>query len=227
VTLLKEARRLDYDRTLAALRARAPEGLYALIAFKGELEDIRRKTTDPIPFEMRLLWWREALVDIEAGKIRKHPLLEGLNAALKKGALDEGLLDVMIATTFEEFQTPAETFESFLKDRKFHSEAFYMNTLMALDAKEDAADFAAFRAFDAVTLLNRQPFFEGRGQPLFIGAVDWGLLGNLLKEGLAGQSRYFQGLNALAGWHLKRLKSRKKGLPAAFHPGKFFALWRA
>ncbi len=230
MTILAEARKLDYDGTLAAVRAKAPEALFALLAFNGELEAIRRKTSDPIIFEMRLLWWREAIADFENRKVRKHPIAEALARAVMRNELDEGLLDVMIARKFAEFREPEKDFKTFLKTRAFDLETLYMNCFLALRGEEEEADFAAFRAFDAVRIWRALPFFEALGLTPFKGKPEAKGVATLLSAGEGAGTRYFKNLNTLAGWHFKRLEKagfKPENLkPDRHHPGKFFALWR-
>ena len=228
--ILAEARKLDYDRTLAAINAKAPEPLFALIAFAGELEAIRRKTTDPITFEMRLLWWREALAEAENGSVRKHPLVQALATAVRFNFLYDNLLDAMISNAFRAYQETAPDFVTFLEHRKYLVEAGYMNSFLALELEEDAGNFSAFRALDAIKVLEARKFLHSRGWVPFHGEVAGDALEELIKQGRGATHKYFQGLNALAGWHFKRLKKVDFQPPAApkspFSPGKFLALWR-
>ncbi|WGF89674.1 phytoene/squalene synthase family protein [Marinivivus vitaminiproducens] len=78
-----EVKRQDPDRFLASLFAgsQAREALFALYAFDLEVGRIAEITSQPMTGLIRLQWWREALDEIRAGSVRRHPVVEGLAAA--------------------------------------------------------------------------------------------------------------------------------------------------
>src|ERR671926_1519155 len=53
----------DRDRFLAALFAPEParRGLLALYAFNVEVSRVRDRVSEPLPGEIRLQWWRDAI----------------------------------------------------------------------------------------------------------------------------------------------------------------------
>jgi 15-cis-phytoene synthase len=67
----------DRDRYLSALYA--PEekrpALFSLYAFDVEISSIRDRIREPLPGEIRLQWWRDA---IAGGEPQGHPLAEAL-----------------------------------------------------------------------------------------------------------------------------------------------------
>lgn len=72
--------RNDPERALA-LRYAPPEardGLAALLALDDALAAILRTTREPIVGQMRLTWWHEALVKLDAGTPPAQPVLEAL-----------------------------------------------------------------------------------------------------------------------------------------------------
>jgi len=73
-------RRGDRDRYLTALFAppAARERLFALYAFNLEIAKVRETVSEPMLGRIRLQWWREALDEIEAGKVREHPVVRAL-----------------------------------------------------------------------------------------------------------------------------------------------------
>lgn len=222
---------MDYDRTLAASYARAPEALYALLAFQGELGSIRQKVSDPITFEMRLMWWREALEGIEKDQIRKHPVMLGLEPHIRAGALDTDLLVVMVEHRFKEFFEPARNFDDFIEARRLFLQPYYMNTYLALRDEDTAENFAAFVAFDVIGCLQNLDFYRTKEIIPFKGQVDRGAVEALLESEPKTLSPYFRGLRALALWHYKRLV-RVNFAPGQLktahqHPGKVLALWRS
>ena len=65
--LVREA---DRDRYLATLFAPAEQrdALFALYAFNVEIARVRELAREPMPGEIRLQWWREALVRRARGR---------------------------------------------------------------------------------------------------------------------------------------------------------------
>ncbi len=97
-----EVRTRDRDRYLSVLYAPA-ELRAALMALHGldlELAQVVAGTTEPMIGEIRLAWWREALLGLDAGKVPAQPLLRlladevlprGINGAELAGLEDRWL----------------------------------------------------------------------------------------------------------------------------------------
>lgn len=104
------AREFDADRFYAALFAPAKrrEALFALIAFNYEIARLREVVSEPLIGEMRLVWWREALEEIEAGSApRAHPVVQALDAAQRAAPFSLDPLRRMIdARTFDQHNDP-------------------------------------------------------------------------------------------------------------------------
>ncbi len=75
--LVREA---DRDRYLATLFAPAAQrdALYALYAFNVEIARVRDLAREPMPGEIRLQWWREALSGEREGEAAAHPVAAAL-----------------------------------------------------------------------------------------------------------------------------------------------------
>nr|WP_246623189.1 squalene/phytoene synthase family protein [Sphingomonas colocasiae] len=58
--------------------ASARDDLTLLFALDAKLADILRTTREPLIGEMRLVWWRDALMDLRAGDAPAEPLLRDL-----------------------------------------------------------------------------------------------------------------------------------------------------
>lgn len=113
--LAVEARRLDADRFLCALAAPAPmrEGLFALLAFDGDLARIRGRAKEPALRHLRLAWWRQTLEAIlEGHPPPRQPVAEALGAAIGRhnlsGALFERLVDGRESDLADEAPADAE-----------------------------------------------------------------------------------------------------------------------
>ncbi len=75
--LVREA---DRDRYLATLFAPAAQrnALFALYAFNVEITRVRDLAREPMPGEIRLQWWREALTGEREGEAAAHPVAAAL-----------------------------------------------------------------------------------------------------------------------------------------------------
>lgn len=101
--LAELVRAADHDRYLAALYAPAEkrEALLALYAFNAEIASIRDRVSQALPGEIRLQWWRDAILsgDVTAGA--GHPVAQALLAAI------------------ERYRLPRHTFDDYLQARLF------------------------------------------------------------------------------------------------------------
>ena len=88
----------DPDRYFATLfaPAAARPSLFALYAFAGELAGIRRRVSEPMPGEIRLQWWRDALDDVFAGRTHGAPVADALARAAVAHDLPRPPFDAMI-----------------------------------------------------------------------------------------------------------------------------------
>jgi len=80
----EQVRRGDHDRFLTALfaPAAARESLLALYAFNLEVARVRETVSEPMLGQIRLQWWREAIDGLYAGRVREHPVVTALAAAI-------------------------------------------------------------------------------------------------------------------------------------------------
>ncbi|MGD8326303.1 MAG: squalene/phytoene synthase family protein [Sphingomonadales bacterium] len=137
-------RGFDYDRYLALLYAPADQrdALMAISAFNAELARIPGLASEPMVGEIRLAWWREALADLFAGKIRPHPILQALG---KLDALPHDLMEDMVEARIDELYREEALNIKELRDyaRRTHG-ALNRLLLKQLDvASDDRADEAA------------------------------------------------------------------------------------
>ena len=85
----------DRDRWLATLYAPATlrSALLAVHALDLELAKVAATTTDAMLGEIKLAWWRERLVDLDAGIVLAQPVLQALAADV----LPEGVTGATLA----------------------------------------------------------------------------------------------------------------------------------
>lgn len=79
----------DFPRYAAALFAPPEErrAMLAVYAFAGELARVRDHVTQPLPGEIRLQWWSDALTGEGHGGTEGHPVLAELRRAAARFAL--------------------------------------------------------------------------------------------------------------------------------------------
>lgn len=99
----------DKDRFLAGLFAPEParRHLYALYAFNVEVSRVRDLVSNPLPGEIRLQWWRDALVDRERGDVQAHPVASALLDTVGRFGLPvQALLNLLDARIFDLYDDP-------------------------------------------------------------------------------------------------------------------------
>jgi phytoene synthase len=97
-------RQADPDRWLASRFIADPASradVVALYALNIELAHIAEAVREPLMGEIRLTWWREAIEELFAGRPpRRHPVVEALAPAIRRGALPAAPLETMIEARF-------------------------------------------------------------------------------------------------------------------------------
>jgi len=104
-------RERDRDRFISALFAREParRNLFALYAFNTEISRVRFIVTEPGLGEIRLQWWRDAIV---GGKGGGNPLAEALLKTIAENRLPIEAFDAMLtARIFDLYNDPMPTLE--------------------------------------------------------------------------------------------------------------------
>jgi 15-cis-phytoene synthase len=105
-------RSADRDRFLSSLFASAERrgALHALYAFDIEVARVRDVAREPLPGEIRLQWWREALLGERSGEASAHPVASALMTVLDRYALPgRALLDLVEAHRFDLYDEPMAT----------------------------------------------------------------------------------------------------------------------
>jgi phytoene synthase len=99
----------DKDRFLATLFApqKYRRALYALYAFNLEVARTRELAREPMPGEIRLQWWRDALGGIGRGDVGAHPVAAALRDVTVRYRLPpEILVGLIDARTFDLYDEP-------------------------------------------------------------------------------------------------------------------------
>jgi phytoene/squalene synthetase len=105
-TCAELVRSYDKDRWLAATLA--PDatrgGLLVLTAFNLEIARINELASAPMVGRIRLQWWREALAEAGAGRVRDHPVLRAIIPLLEAGYLSAADLEDFLDAREADFE---------------------------------------------------------------------------------------------------------------------------
>src|SRR5208337_2756655 len=102
-------RAADKDRFLASLFAPVDRrrDLLALYAFNVEIGRVRELAREPMPGEIRLQWWRDALAGRGHGGVAGHPVVAALGETIARCALPvEPLVGLIDAHAFDLYDDP-------------------------------------------------------------------------------------------------------------------------
>jgi phytoene synthase len=109
-------RKGDRDRYLSTL---VLDGAYrdavtALYAFNADVASIRERVSDPVPGEIRLQWWSDALEGQGHGAVRQNPVADALLDTIERYNIPAGtLLRLIGARRFDLYDDPMPDLESF------------------------------------------------------------------------------------------------------------------
>jgi phytoene synthase len=99
----------DPDRFFAALFAPTDKRphLFALYAFNHEVARVREAVSDPIPGEIRLQWWRDALQGEARGDVKANPVTKALDDTIVRFRLPRAaFVDLIDARVFDLYDDP-------------------------------------------------------------------------------------------------------------------------
>jgi phytoene synthase len=223
--LVREA---DKDRFLATLFAPADKRppLYALYAFDHEISHVRDRINTPLPGEVRLQWWRDALTGVARGDASANPVAAGLLDSVRRFDLPvPALLDLVDAHTFDLYDEPMATlvdFENYAKATAAGPIRLAAQILLSAPTGFDDVIQHAGIALALTEALWRLPLHMARGQLFLPGDV-------LLKHG-AEPAGVFAGRATPALWsaladmrsivrsHLNTVCASAKDLPGEILP---------
>lgn len=161
----------DKDRFLATLFA--PEkyrrALFALYAFNLEIARVREQVRQPMPGEIRLQWWRDALFGSGSGEAASHPVATALREVVVRYRLPLGTLEGLIdARAFDLYDDPMMTLDD-LETYARHTAAGLIELAARIlqDGRAPGAEMLighAGVAHSIARLLQALPFHSARGQ---------------------------------------------------------------
>lgn len=174
------ARRTEPDRYLAALLApqAVSSDLIALAAFVGDIARIVHAVSDPMMGELRLQWWRDALVNLRRGTATGSPIADTVGAVMRSCALPEALFMSIIDARSRDLdaQEPLSdtAVESYSNDTE--GAAFQLaGHVLGVNEQPGVPGlmFAAGQAYGSVRLLHSLPrtLATGRAPAPFAGVA--------------------------------------------------------
>jgi phytoene synthase len=216
----------DPDRYLSVLYAPEDrrEALLSLYAFNVEIARIRDAVREPLPGEIRLQWWRDAIA-APAGDHSGNPVADALRATIGEHDLPVAAFDAMIeARIFDLYDDPMPdrtTLEGYCGET-----AGALIQFAALVLDRDAAIAHAALAGHAgcaqaiAGLLRLLPLHRARGQ-CYVPADILSATGSdreTLLAGGAGAERAVAAMMALGRDHAAAFERGAARLPSALRP---------
>ncbi|MDE2362894.1 MAG: squalene/phytoene synthase family protein [Hyphomicrobiales bacterium] len=161
----------DRDRWLACMFApgAARPRLHALYAFNMEIARVRESVRDPMPGEIRLQWWVDAIEGEARGDVRNHPVADALIDTIRRLSLPRrAFTDMIEARRFDLYDDPMTDMESLeAYCGRTASALFRLAAIIVADGGEpggaDAAGYAGV-AYALTGLLRAFPWHASRGQ---------------------------------------------------------------
>jgi len=203
-------RRGDPERLRAAMAAPVParRKLFPIYAFNVEVARAPWVTQESMIAEMRLQWWRDALLEIAEGRdVRRHEVATPLSGVLDRASAVQ-LDELVLARRWDIYREPFEDEAAFRSHLDHTAGHLLRASVRALGVEPDEAvtdaGFALglanwFRAVPALEAAGRMPLVDGRES--------------------AVRSLAEEGLNRLG-------RARRAGVPAAARPAMLM-LWQA
>lgn len=170
----------NFQPVRAAARAYAPDRFYAalfapsevradliaLAAFTGEIERISRQVSDPALGEIRLAWWRDALVKSAESSLTGNPVLDAFADTVRRRALSlrqiEDYLDAHAEALYAD--PPADDDDLVARLRKIDGIPFLLAAAILGLQMDDAMLEGAARASGFARLGVELPYALMRGR---------------------------------------------------------------
>jgi phytoene synthase len=222
-------RELDRDRYYAALvlpEAVRPSAM-ALFAFSAEIAAIRERAREPMPGEIRLQWWKDALEGQGHGEVRQNPLADALLSAIDDHQLPTPplvrLLDARRFDLYQDAMPDLPTFEGYAGETVsvlYQLTAMILNGGRPVEAGDAAGHLGVAQAL--VGHLRAFAYNAARGR-IFLpwsiltanGVHETDVLSGQSSEGLAAA---MQQLAEIARDHLAKAEATVAALPRQLRP---------
>ena len=206
------------DRYLSALLAprEARDDLVTLAAFLAEMAKIAEQVSDPMLGEIRIQWWRDALLPSQEGTLSGNPIADAFADVMKRRALSQSALsDLLDAHTHALYPSSPPSVEALFLELDFTETAAFHFAGQILGATEDPA-FAGMThdagiAYGLARRALRMPFSLARGREILPG--DWQLNSAAVTDASAGPGALSLGIKHLVQEARARLVQIKANWP--------------
>lgn len=223
--LVREA---DRDRYLATLFAPAEhrDALLALYAFNVEIARVRDLAREPMPGEIRLQWWREALEGKRDAEAAAHPVAASLRAALDRYGLSgdplQALIDAHAFDLYDEPMASVRDFDEYAEKTRAGVLDIAVGILGGLSPDTKALNRHAGIAYAVAGVLANLPLNAARRQ-LFVPQELLGRHGVVpeavfARENSKGLRAALADLRAHAREHLVAARKGLQGVPSQAWP---------
>jgi phytoene synthase len=216
----------DRDRWLASLFAHADKRphLHALYAFNIEIARIRDVVSDPMPGEIRMQWWTDALEDAARGDVQAHPVADAFLETITKYGVSRSEFTALIeARRFDLYDHPMPDIPALISYCDATSSCLFRAAAKILSGQTaDEAAHCAGIAYAVTGLLRALPLHASRGQ-CFVPADLLAKHGTSPADLLAWQDgpalrAALADLRAIARDHLAEAQASVGSLAATTHP---------
>jgi phytoene synthase len=219
----------DPDRYFATLFAPADKrpALFALYAFNLEVARVRDSISEPMPGELRLQWWRDALQGETRGNVRANPVAAALDDTVVRFRLPrQALVDLIDARVFDLYDDPMPTLADLEGYCGETSSALIRLACVILNDGADpgAADAAGHAgvAYAITGLLRAFPWHARRGQ-VFLPAQVFNRHGVSRDDVVSGRSgpglvAALAEIREIAREHLRRTRDQRAAVSAKLAP---------
>jgi phytoene synthase len=216
----------DRDRWLASLFAAADKRphLHALNAFNIEIARIRDVVSDPMPGEIRMQWWTDALEDAARGDVQAHPVADAfLDTIMKYGLSQSEFTALVDARRFDLYDDPMPDLPALIAYCDATSSCLFRAAAKILSTETaDEAAHGAGIAYAVTGFLRALPLHASRGQ-CFVPADLLAQHGTSPAEIIARQDSpalraALADLRAVARNHLTQAQASVGSLATADHP---------
>jgi phytoene synthase len=223
---VEAVRSADRDRYLSVLYAPADKrpALNALYAFNAEIASIRDRVRQPLPGEIRLQWWRDAILNDQS---QGHPLAGKLLRTIRTYELPRKAFDDYLeARVFDLYDDPMPSWADLEGYCGETASALIQLACLILDreAAPSASDAAGHAgcAQGIAGLIRLLPLHRGRGQ-CYVPKDLLSAAGTTVEDFIAGRDRpaalrAVAAMTALAADHLAKFEARAAALPPSLRP---------
>ncbi len=219
----------DPDRFFATLFAPADKRrhIFALYAFSQEVARVREAVSEPLPGEVHLQWWRDALQGEARGDVRANPVAAAIDDTIVRFRLPRSalvaLVDARVFDLYDDAPPTMTDLEGYCGETS--SVLIRLASLILAEGADPGAVDAAGHAgvaYAITGLLRAVPWHARRGQ-VYLPAdrlVRHGVTRDDIVSGRGGPGLLsaLADMRAIARDHLERARKLRGTIPPAIAP---------